>query len=122
MVLYNLQRVHASAEEIPHVRFQGAMRIGKSFVRLLSLPEPYTNPKDIYCLRETRSVNAYRRIEFHIHTVSMPRVPIGEDVEIHVIPDLSRDSLQARFWRKQRLIQSLVFPLKEFSRVHFWAL
>jgi len=119
---YNHQRVHATTGEIPHVRFQRALRTGKSLFRPFSLPAPYTSTKDIFCLRETRTVNPYRRIEFHNHTVPMPRVPIGENVEIHIIPDLARGSLQTRFWWKQRFVQSLIFPIKEFSRVHFWAL
>lgn len=116
---HNHQRVHSTTGEIPHFRFQRALRTGLSFFRPFALPAPYTSPKDVFCLRETRTVNAYRRIEFYNTTIPMPAVPIGQDVEIHMVPNLERGSLQLRFWWEKRMVQSLIFPLKQFPRVHF---
>jgi len=116
---HNHQRVHSTTGEIPHIRFQRALGTGYSFFRPLTLPAPFTSSKDIFCLRETRTVNAYRRIDFYNTPIPMPRVPIGQEVEIHLVPDLSRGSLQLRFWWEKRMIHSQIFPLKQFPRVHF---
>lgn len=116
---HNHHRVHSTTGEIPHVRFQRARSAGLSFFRPFALPAPYTSPKDVFCLREKRTVNAYRRIEFYNTAIPMPKVPIGQEVEIHLVPNLERRSLQLRFWWDKRLVHSLVYPLSQFPRVHF---
>jgi len=116
---YNHQRVHSTTGEIPQIRFQRALRTGQSFFRPFTVPPPFTSPKDIFCLRQIRTVNAYRRIDFYSTPIPMPRVPIGQDVEIHIIPNISRGSLQLRFWWEKQMVHSLIFPLKQFPRVHF---
>ena len=45
-------------------------------LRPFSLPEPYTSPKDVFCLRETRMVNGYARISLFNHTIEGPKVPL----------------------------------------------
>ena len=116
---HNHKRVHSTTGEIPHVRFQRALSAGQSFFRPFALPAPYTSSKDIFCLREKRTVNAYRRIELYNTTIPMPKVPIGQEVEIHLVPNLERGSLQLRFWWDNHLVHSLVYPLSQFPRVHF---
>lgn len=116
---HNHQRVHSTTGEIPHVRFQRALKAGQSFFRPFAIPAPYTSAKDIFCLREKRTVNAYRRIELYNTAIPMPRVPIGQEVEIHMLPNLDRRSLQLRFWWENRMVHSLVYPLEQFPRVHF---
>jgi hypothetical protein len=116
---HNHQRIHATTGEIPHVRFQRARSAGQSFFRPFALPAPYTSPKDVFCLREKRTVNAYRRIELYSTTIPMPKVPIGQEVEVHLVPNLDRGSLQLRFWWDNRMVHSLLYPLAQFPRVHF---
>lgn len=117
--LHNHHRVHSTTGEIPHVRFQRALSAGQSFFRPFALPAPYTSPKDVFCLRETRTVNAYRRIELYNTTIPLPKVPIGQEVEIHLVPNLDRASLQLRFWWDNHMVHSLVYPISQFPRVHF---
>ena len=75
--------------------------------------------KTHFCLREKRTVNAYRRIDFYSKTIPMPKVPIGQEVEIRLVPNLARGSLQLRFWWNNRMVNSLVYPLSQFPRVQF---
>jgi len=116
---YNHQRVHATTGEIPHARFERARRTGKSLFRPFALPNPYTSSKDIFCLRETRTVNAYRRIELYGQVFPVPKIPIGEQVEIHLVPNPTRSVMEVRFWWNNQAVQSLVHPLKDFPGVHF---
>jgi hypothetical protein len=116
---YNYRQVHSTTGEIPQIRFERARRNGQSMFRPFALPQPYASFKDIFCLRETRSVNAYRRIELYGHKFPVPKVPIGEQVEIHLIPEPARQAMELRFWWNNRVVQSFVHPLKDFPRVHF---
>jgi len=79
---YNNHQVHSTTKEIPAIRFRRAKRDGNSLFRPFSLPKPYTSPKDVFCLRETRVVNGYRRISLFNHTIEVPNVELHEEVEI----------------------------------------
>jgi hypothetical protein len=81
---YNHQRLHATTGEIPDIRFEKARRSGRTLFRPFSLPSPYSSPKDVFCLREKRTVNAYRRIEFYNHQIPLPKVPIGQEVPLNL--------------------------------------
>jgi hypothetical protein len=115
---YNNHQVHSTTGEIPGIRFENARRSGNSLLRPFSLPKPYTSPKDVFCLRDTRMVNGYRRISLFDQEFLVPHVPLREEVELHMIPDLSQQSLEIRFWWNQKMVQSLNVPIAN-TRVHF---
>jgi len=84
---YDDHQVHSTTKEIPNIRFARAMADSNSLFPPFSLPKPYTSPKDVFCLRERRTVNAYRRISLFSHEIQVPNVPLPEDVDIHMVPD-----------------------------------
>ena len=110
---YNNHQVHSTTGEIPSMRFEHARSTGNTFFRPFSVPKPYTSLKDIFCLRETRTVNGYRRISFFNHEIEMPHVPLREDVELHLVPDPAQNVLEIRFWFQQKMVQSLTVPLDD---------
>jgi len=116
---YNNHQVHSTTGEVPSIRFDRARKEGNSLFRPFALPKPYTSTKDIFCLRETRMVNGYHKISLFNHEIPVPHVPLREDVEVHLIPDIQRDAFEVRIWWDSRMVQSLTYPLKEFPRVHF---
>ena len=116
---YNNHQVHSTTGEVPSIRFEKARKEGNSLFRPFALPKPYTSAKDVFCLRETRMVNGYRRISLFNHEIVSPNVPLREDVEVHLIPDIQREAVEVRIWSENRLVHSVVYPLKEFPRVHF---
>jgi hypothetical protein len=115
---YNNHQVHSTTKEIPSIRFNRARRQGNSLFRPFSLPEPYTSPKDVFCLRETRVVNGYRRISLFNHDIEVPNVELREEVEIHMIPDTSKQVMEIRIWWHKKMVHSVALPLDGFS-VHF---
>jgi hypothetical protein len=115
---YNFHQVHSTTGEIPSLRFENAKRSGNSLFRLFSLPKPYTSAKDIFCLRETRTVNGYSRITIFNHQIDLPPVPAHEEVELHLIPDPAKQVLEVRIWWNQRMVHSTHLPLAD-SKVHF---
>ena len=64
-------------------------------------------------------VNGYRKISLFNHEIAVPYVPLREDVEVHLIPDIQREAFEVRIWWDNRMVQSVTYPLKEFPRVQF---
>lgn len=114
---YNYHQVHSTIGEIPAIRFTTAKQEGNSLFRRFALPQPYSSAKDIFCLRDTRTVNGYCRISLFNHQIDLPQVPLHEDVELHLIPDPTQQVIEVRIWWNQKLIQTLNLPLAD-SRVH----
>jgi hypothetical protein len=115
---YNNHQVHSTTGEIPSLRFDHARKSGTSFFRPYCLPKPYASPKDIFCLRETRTLNGYGYISLFNHKIDVPDVPDYEDVELHLIPDLASQALEIRIWFDRKMVRSLTLPLANL-RVHF---
>jgi hypothetical protein len=115
---YNNHQVHSTTKEIPAIRFRKAQQAGNSLFRKFSVPKPFSSPLDVFCLRETRTVNAYRRISLFNHTIEVPKVPLREEVDIHLIPDLPREIMHIRIWWNNQLVHNLDLPIRGF-RVHF---
>ena len=116
---YNNHQVHSTTGEIPDIRFQKAQREGNSLLRPFAVPFPYSLPRDVFCLREKRTVNGYRRISLSNHDIVVPGVPVREEVDVHCIPDITRQMMEVRIWWRGSMVQSLSYPLREFPRVHF---
>lgn len=108
---YNTQQVHSTTGQIPHLRFEQARQSANSLFRPFVLPKPYTSPKDVFCLRNTRIVDGYRKVSLFNQHIPVPHVPLREEVELHFIPDVSRQVLEVRIWWQHKMIQSLHFPL-----------
>lgn len=64
-------------------------------------------------------VNGYRKISLFNHEIAVSHVPLREEVEVHLVPDLQRDALEVRIWHDNQMVQSVVCPLTEFPRVQF---
>jgi len=115
---YNNRQVHSTTKEIPSLRFEQARLAGNTLFRPFSPPKPYTCPKDVFCLRETRRVNGYRRISLFKHDIQVPNVPLYEEVEVHLIPDVPRQTMDIRIWWNDKMVHSVTYALQEFH-VHF---
>jgi len=116
---YNNHQVHSTTGEIPSIRFEKARKEGKSLFRPFILPKPYTSAKDVFCLREKRMVDGYHKISLFNHEIRVPHVPLREWVEVHLVPDVQRNALEIRIWWEAQMVQSVVYPVKEFPGVHF---
>lgn len=115
---YNYHQVHSTTKEIPGFRFEKAKREGNSLFRPFSLPKPYTSPKDIFCLRETRTTDGYSKISLFNHAIKVPNVRTYEVVSIHMMPDNLRKIMGIRIWWNGKMVHKVDLPLKGF-RVHF---
>lgn len=116
---YNNHQVHSTTGQIPSVRFREANKRGDTLFRPFVLPKPYTSSKDVFCLRQRRTTDGYGKISLFDHEILVPRVPLREEVEIHMIPDPGRSAITVRVWWENQLKQSVDYPLAEFPTVHF---
>lgn len=115
---YNNHQVHSTTGEIPAIRFKNALKAGNSLFRKFSIPQPYKSPLDVFCLKESRMVDAYRRISLFNHSIEVPKTPLRVYVDVHLVPDLVRKVMHIRIWWKKNLVHYLDLPLEGF-RVHF---
>lgn len=116
---YNNHQVHSTTREVPSIRFDKARKEGKSLFRPFALPKPYACATDVFCLREKRVVNGYRRVSLFSHDIEVPNVPLRQEVDVHLIPDMARQALYIRIWWNNQLMRSVAYPLAEFPAVHF---
>lgn len=116
---YNNRQVHSTTGEIPSVRFRKALSEGNSLFRPFAVPRPYSLSRDVFCLREKRMVNSYRKIEIHKHDIPVPGVTLHDEVDVHLIPDVKRGAMELRIWWGEKMVKSVAYPLGEFPRVHF---
>jgi hypothetical protein len=115
---YNNHQVHSTTGEIPSLRFDRAQMEGKSLFRPFILPQPYTSLKDVFCLRERRTVDAYHRISVFGHVIKVPKAPLYEELELHLLPNVDTQILDVRIWCKNQMLQSTTLPLERIC-VHF---
>jgi transposase len=113
---YNYDQVHSTTGEVPAIRFANARKSGNSLFRPFALPSPYRSVKDVFCLRQTRTLDGYRRISLDRHTIEVPKVDVREDVDLHLVPDFDKNLLEVRIWFKDRMVHSVNLPLDEFRR------
>ena len=115
---YNNHQVHSTTGQIPSIRFDDARRQGNTLFRPFVVPKPYASTKDVFCLREKRTLDGYRKISLFSHEIVVPKVPLREEVAIHLIPDAKTGSMDVRIWWGNKLVHSVAYPLKEFPTVH----
>jgi hypothetical protein len=112
---YNYKQVHSTTREIPAMRFEKAIKSNKTMFREFKLKPPFESTKDIFCLRETRKVDAYHKIsinniEFHVQGVSL-----RENVGIKIIPDKKKGVVELRFWHSNKCVDKQYAKLSDFK-------
>jgi len=116
---YNEHQVHSTTKEIPVLRFQHATQAGHSLFRPFVLPAPFTHHDDVFCLRETRQTNGYRRISLWGQDIAVPKVNPFEPIDIHIIPDGKKEAISLRLWHAKRLVLATTYPASAFPKLHF---
>jgi len=116
---YNSKRVHSTIKEIPNIRFNNAIRDGKTLFREFKLEPPFNSAKDIFCLRTTRTVNSYRKISLKGFDIKVPGVPPKHNVELRMVPDFKNGLVEIRFWHNNRFIGFQKIKITDLPIVHF---
>lgn len=100
---YNHKRVHSTTGEIPHIRFQKALREKRSLFRKFEIPKPYDSIRDIFCFRISRTTDGYRRIGINNVMFKVNGVNPREKLDLRIYP-VSGLYSEVRFWREEELV------------------
>jgi len=116
---YNHKRVHSTTGEIPAIRFNRAIKEGKTLFQEFKLAPPYKSAKDIFCLRIIRKVDSYKNITFQNNTFNLPKTTTTNEVELRIYP--TPKLTEIRFWDKEKneFICSKTIESNKLSTVHF---
>lgn len=115
---YNTKQVHSTTGEIPAIRFNKAVKEGKSLFRPFVPTQPYTT-KDIFSLREARTTDGYRSISLYGTRLKVPRVDPYRPIDIRMFPDIKTRTIEVRFWSEKIFLGSQTLPAKDLPGVHF---
>ncbi len=115
---YNTGQVHSTTGEIPIVRFQRAIKEGKTMFRPFTVPKPFESTKDIFCLRTKRIVNHYRKISLKNLWLDVPKARSGEEVELKLVPNLESNTVEVRIWHRDLLISIQTIKASDINLVH----
>lgn len=116
---YNTRRVHSSTGEIPDIRFNRAVKDGQTLFRPFSLPKPYKSTKDIFALREHRMTDGYRSVSLHGTKLKVPNAAYYIDIDIRLSPGEQPETIDVRFWAKDKFLGVQILPQKDLPSVHF---
>jgi len=114
---YNYRQVHSTTQEIPYFRFQRALKQKQSLFREFTVRPPFESPKDIFCLRMDRTVDAYRKISVNNLQFKMHADP-RKEVNLRFYP-LNDQISEIRFWCEGKLIDVHKIKNSELPGVHF---
>jgi len=117
---YNYQQVHSTTLEIPAVRFERARKENRSLFRPFALPKPYSSARDVFCIRQKRVADGYRKISLVGQAIQIPGIQPRDDVELHLVPVENKNQVEIRFWAEGKLVHTTFLPLHSIEKaVHF---
>lgn len=104
VIRYNTKQVHSTTKEIPIIRLENAIKNKQTLFREFKIPAPYESPKDIFCFRIIKPVDAYHKVSMNNMKFRVKNVPLREKVEIRVVPDRKGGVSELRFWFRNKLV------------------
>ena len=116
---YNHRWVHSTTKEIPAVRFERAREEGKSLLRPFTIKNPLESSKDIFCLREQRVVNNYRKLSLHNLELTVTGVPPRYPVDLRIVPNAKAGLTEVRIWFRGKLVSTQLVKNQDLGLVYF---
>lgn len=117
--LYNCRRVHSTTKEIPMIRFERALREKQSLFREFKVVPPFLSAKDIFCLRDRRIVDGYRKIHYLKTVFELPNALPGQTIDLKIYPDPKTGITEIRFWHKDKFMGAQKVKISDLNNVHF---
>ena len=101
---YNNKWIHSTTKEIPMVRLEAAVNSGRSLFRPFTIKPPFESSKDIFCLRNQRVVNGYRKITFKQAELLVPKSLPRDTVDLRIVPNVKKGLAEVRIWNRNELV------------------
>jgi len=115
---YNHRQVHSTTQEIPHLRFLKALEEGKTLFRPFAVNPPFESPKDIFCLRIQRVIDAYRKISLNNFQFKVNHSNPRDPVTLRIYP-LNAMLSEVRVWCNNKLIDIQKIKNSDLKGVQF---
>ncbi len=117
---YNLRQVHSTTGEVPIIRFEALSNAGKTMLRQFVIPKPFRHLNDVFCFREERVVDAYRKVSFHGMEFTISGALPRQTVEHRYAPAALDGCTEIRVWyRRQRLLDVKTVRTEQLRGVSF---
>lgn len=117
--MYNSKRVHSTTGEIPDIRFNTALKEGKTLFRPFAVPTPFISTKDIFALREQRRTDGYRSISLFGQQMKIPKADPYIPIDVRYSPGKASETIDFRFWTEGKFLGVQTTLAAEFPHVHF---
>jgi len=114
---YNYKQVHSTTGEIPYIRFKRALSDKVSLFREFDLLPQYKSTKDIFCIKMTRIIDAYRQISINNLKLKLSGKP-RDTAEINIYP-IDNELTELRIWCNKQLIDVIKVKPCDLNMVHF---
>ena len=114
---YNYKQVHSTTGEIPYIRFKRALSDKVSLFREFDLLPQYKSIKDIFCIKMTRIIDAYRQISINNLKLKLNGAP-RDTAEINIYP-VDKEITELRIWCNKQLIDVIEVKPCDLKMVHF---
>jgi hypothetical protein len=101
------------------MRLERAIEEGKTLFRPFKLPFPYRSTKDIFCLRGSRTTNAYRKISINDIEFRVPGVDPYQKVDLRMVPDPETGLTEIRFWHNGKLVSTQKVQTSALKGIRF---
>jgi hypothetical protein len=101
---YNNKWVHSTTKEIPMIRLEAAVNSGRTLFRPFTIKPPFESSKDIFCLRNQRVVNGYRKITFKQAELLVPKSLPRDTVDLRIVPNVKKGLAEVRIWNRNELV------------------
>ena len=116
---YNHKWVHSTTKEIPMVRLEAAINSGKSLFKPFTIKPPFESTKDIFCLRDRRVVNPYRKISFQGAELTVPKSLPRDTVDLRIVPNVKKGLAEIRIWNQKELVGVQLAKHEDLGFIHF---
>jgi hypothetical protein len=116
---YDSLRVHSTTKEIPSLRYERSVSDGTTLMRPLSIPKPYKDLADIFCFRDARIIDAYRKISFKSVELKLSGVEPRQEVNIRFSPSKDLKTTQLRIWHREKLVDVRTVKTTDLKGVRF---
>jgi hypothetical protein len=98
------------------VQWHGSDVVEVSY-RPFALPKPFCSTKDVFCIRHSRVADGYRRISIGGHSIQVSKIEPRQDVELHFIPDDTKNQVEIRIWALNKLVHMTHLPLDAIQKM-----
>lgn len=116
---YNYHRVHSTTGEVPMIRFQKAVKSSQTLFKEFTVLPPNQSVKDIFCLKLTRVIDAYRSVSVQNLKLIVPNGVPRQEVELRFHPDMITGFTEVRFWMCGQFMGSQKLRNADVPVVHF---